>query len=281
VDGIPAVSIRISGYFFIIFLSEFEVNSTYVSCIYDYIEDAVGGILSQIRYMKEISSDTQIKAACNSFGKKIKNYFGDKIIYGRNAKEFILGDNYIRRHRVEDVLKMLERVSKSSPIGNKCNVFLKEHRCTKNFYIRCSSRELGAVLSMMMFSCIICSYSKKPNIEISFLNYRGDEVGEITFSVKSKEKDKELNKIIDSKEYVDERSLYFKAIKTLAFKNLWAFRVYKISDKLCFSLSIVGDRTTGLVFNDVDLDSTAVCENYFEMFMNSVLFKDEVEESIE
>jgi hypothetical protein len=274
-NKMPAASMKICGYFFIVFLSDFEANSTYITCIYDYIEDVVGGILSQLRHMKENSSDAQIEAACNSFGKKIKNYFSDKSIYGRNAKELVFGDNYTRRHRIEDVLKMLEMVAKDSPLGNKCNVSIKEHRSTKSFYVRCASRELGVILSMMLFSCIICSSSKKPNIEISLLKHREVEIGEITFSVKSKEKGKDINAIMDSKEYVDERSLYFKAIKTLAFKNLWAFKTYKIADKLCFSLTVIGERTTGLVFSDVALESTFLCMDYFKAFISDVLLKDE------
>ncbi len=280
VNKIPAASIRICGYFLIVFLSDFEANSAYISCIYDYIEDVVGSILSQLRHMKESSSDEQIAATCNSFGKKIKNYFDDKSIYGRNAKELVFGDNYTRRHRIEDIIKTMELAVADSPLGSRCNVAVREHRDAKSFYVRCSSRDLGAILSMMLFSCIICSSSKKPNIEISLLKHKEVEVGEITFSVKSKEKGKDINAIIDSKEYVDERSLYFKTIKTLAFKNFWTFKSKKIADKLCFSLVVMGEPAMGLVFGDIALESTALCIDYFKGFINNVLLENGLEEQI-
>lgn len=268
-DGEKIAILRFERYYLLIFMSDFELNSEHINTLYDYVTCIPEKNFLENRKLvpKEyLSPDEALKY--ESFRRKFYRYYK----YTRdcfadfNTASFKNGDE--KEHNIVDFLERIMWFINQREYNFSCR-FHTEKR--NDFFVKCSSLDLGSIFGTLVFLSLQCSCTKKPSIRFSLEENKKPCSCILSLSAKSDLTESEVEKYFLSDELIDERSLYYQTLKSMVSKYYWGFGVAKVEERLVFSLKIVASKTKDSWFHDYSLHDAAKSMFSFETFLDLLL----------
>ena len=259
-DGEHVAFLRFGKYYFMMYLLGFEVNSNHVFALFHYISciPEKNFFVNRKLVSKENMSVEQIEK-CDKFRKRFEKFYDGFKTFTMDTKEFYTNSIPDKEHDIVDVLLQLVNRINGKHYDFSCRFDLAER---DDYYVDCTSKDLGALFGVIFFLALQCSSSKKPVINIGFEKKDNPYFCCVKISVKSDMTKEDVERYFESFELVDERSLYFQTASNMASKYFWGLGADINDGFMVFSLKIVTKPSDDIWFHDV-CSYDAACASFF------------------
>ncbi len=267
--------LRFYDHYFLMFMSEFETNGAHIYSLYRYISNIPEkNFFVNRKLVPKNTISEEKRLECESFRRKFKHFY-------KEIKIFSSGPHYPyskkvleKEHDIVDVLIHLAESINNKQVNFGCKFSLEKRY---DFFVNCSSKDIGVVFGILVFLSLQCSSARKPVIRFNFEKKEKPYSCRVSLSLKSDMTQEDIERYFLSDELVDERSLYFQTVKNLAAKYFWGLGVEKKGDNIEFYLKIVNSRSKDLWFHDSASYAAVQATFAFEDFI-SLLFGEIPEE---
>ncbi len=275
VDEKSVAALRLDDYFFLVFLPYLHMNEAHISVLYRYMTSIPEKEFFDIHSLSapETFSETENKK-WNSFKKKYQNFYQKRYPYLEETHKLYVKETSESRHELYDILRTLAKVVNNRKHLIGCEILFKQQNIWDDFWFKCRSEDMGVLMSMVLYLCMMFSDSSRTKIEINMERFSFEDISRVSFSFKNGMSEKEVEKIFLSGSFSDERVIYYYTVKCLAFKYFWGFDVKKNDDRLEFSLILHKKPTeNGWFFDSKPVTSDFVIHSFMD-FVSMLIEKD-------
>lgn len=269
VDDEKIAILRFDDYYFLMFMSDFEINSDHIFILYNYISciPEKNFFVNRKLVPKENFSEKQI-SDYETFRRKFEHFYKDVKSCYEDIQCAYMRKSLEKEHDIVDVIMKISDFINRKSYNFSCRFSLEKRY---DYYVNCSSKDLGLILGLLVFLCLQCSCTRKPAVRVTFEKKQKPYSCLLSFSVKSKLTEEDIEKLFLSEELIDERSLYFQTARNMTAKYFWGLGVKKSDDQIIFYLKIVTSRSKDMWFHDSSSMEAVNTMFSFEEFMDLLL----------
>ena len=202
VDEKSVAALRLDDYFFLVFLPYLHMNEAHISVLYRYMTSIPEKEFFDIHPLSapETFSETENKK-WNSFKKKYQNFYQKRYPYLEETHKLYVKETSESRHELYDILRTLAKVVNNRKHLIGCEILFKQQNIWDDFWFKCRSEDMGVLMSMVLYLCMMFSDSSRTKIEINMERFSFEDISRVSFSFKNSMSEKEVEKIFLAKEY--------------------------------------------------------------------------------